>query len=129
MTRHARLLLLLAVLALGTLLLAACGEDDVDDVTESIDEIEDADDAEAAAEAAWTSFRTDLERLADDVATDEGAQEELADACRDALAELREADDPRADELEQVCDDIRDADAEAEWEALQAEIERIDADR
>ncbi len=119
--------LLVVVVTLGALL-AACGPDDVDEVTDSVEDIEDADDAQQAADAAWASFRTDLERLADEAATDEEAQQELADACRDALEELREADDPRADQLESLCDDIRDADVEAEWEALQEEIERLDAD-
>jgi hypothetical protein len=119
--------LLVVLVTLGALL-PACGTNDVDDVTDAIEDIEDADDARQAADVAWASFRTDFERLADEAATDEEAQRELAEACRDALAELREADDSRADQLESLCDDIRDADVEAEWEALQEEIERFDAD-
>jgi chromosome segregation ATPase len=107
-------------------LMAACGEDEAE-VTETVEGIEDADDARQAADEAWASFRTDFERLGDELATDEDAQQELADACRDALEELRQADDPRADQLEAVCDNIRDADVEAEWDALREEFEQLDA--
>jgi hypothetical protein len=114
------------------LVLGGCGDDDTDETLDTIDDtVEDvAEDVQEAADDAWASFRTNLERLGDEIeGGDDGAREELLDECRDTLQDLREADDPQADRLGDVCDRIRDADDDTSWDDLREEIDDIDADR
>ncbi|MBW3547287.1 MAG: hypothetical protein KY452_04000 [Actinobacteria bacterium] len=107
----------------------ACGDDETADRT--ADTVEDvAEDAADTAENAWASFRTGFERLVDEAATgDSEAQDQLLDQCRDTLEELRKADDPGADRVGQLCDNIRDADDETAWDDIRQEFEDIDVGR
>lgn len=124
----------LLVLGVAFMFLAGCGDND-DSARDTSDRIEDtvqegAEDLAKAADDAWASFRTNFERLVDEAATgDSEAQEELLDRCRDALQELREADDPDADRVGELCDQIRDADDETAWDELRAEFEELDLGR
>lgn len=124
----------LLVLSAAFMFLAGCGDSD-DSAQDNIDQIEDtvregADDVAEAADNAWASFRTNFERLVDKAATgDSEAQEELLQNCRDTLQDLREADDPDADRVGELCDKIRDADDDTAWDELRSEVEELDTNR
>lgn len=122
-----------AALVAGALFLGGCSDDgdvDVDNVdTEQIeDEVGDAaDDVREETVDAWATFRTGFERLVDEASTgDDDAQTELLDECRDVLEELRQDDDPRADQVGELCDKIRDADDESAWDEVREEVDAID---
>lgn len=108
----------------ATLVLGACGGDD--EITS--DDVEDAvGDAGEQAEDAFATFRTGFERLVDRASTgDNEAQQELLNLCRDTLEDLRQADDPRADEVGELCDEIRDAGDETAWDSIRQKIDAID---
>lgn len=113
------------------LLLGGCGDDgeDVDVDTEQVEnEIGDAaGDVREETLDAWATFRTGFERLVDKASTgDSEAQTELLDQCRDTLEVLRQDDDPRAEQVGELCDQIRDADGETAWDEVREEVESID---
>lgn len=116
-----------------SLLLGACGDDTGDEqTTDTLDETVDdvTDDIEEGARTAWASLRTNAERLIDEASTgDSEAQEQLLEECRDTLQELRESGDKDTDRVEQLCDDIRDAEDDADWDALRNEVRAIDKGR
>lgn len=107
----------------ATLALGACGGDD--EVTSG--EVEEAvDDAREETEDAFATFRTGFERLVDKASTgDNEAREELLNLCRDTLEDLRQADDPRSDEVGELCDEIRDADDQTAWDSIRQKIDDI----
>ena len=122
-----------SALAATALFLGACGEgEDVDTTTDTIEQAAEdaAENAGDAANVAWASLRTNFERLVDSAATgDDEAREELLGHCRDTLQDLREANDPGADQVGEFCDKIRDADDETAWDELRTEFEELDAAR
>ncbi|HUF31896.1 MAG TPA: hypothetical protein VMN58_01655 [Acidimicrobiales bacterium] len=117
--------LLTLMLALG--LLAGCGDDGDGDADVTTDDLEDVgDDLRDVANDAWASLRTNAERLIDKAATgDDEARDELLAQCRDSLQELRKAEDPGADRLQSLCDEIRDADDDTAWDEVRREIEEM----
>ena len=127
-----RLRTFIGSLAAVALVFSGCSDDDA---AETADRVEDtardaAEDIGEAAEDAWASFRTGAERLVDEAATgDNEARDELLDECRDTLEEMRQDDDPEADRVGELCDDIRDADDETAWDEIRQEIEEIDDNR
>jgi hypothetical protein len=120
-----RVLTTLIALVMGGALLVGCGNDDAD-VEETTDDV--TDDIEEGARDAWASLRTGWERVIDDVATgDVDAQVELLEECRDTLQDLREAGDESADDVQSLCDAIRDADEDTDWDAIRAQYDELDA--
>lgn len=120
-------------LSLGFVLLAGCGDDD--DTEDTLDRVEEnirdgAEDVGDTADDAWATLRTGFERLVDEAATgDDEAQDELLEECRDALEDLRQADDADAERVGELCDRIRDADDETAWDELRSEFEDLDGSR
>ncbi len=125
---HTPKTLAISIAALG-LAFGACGDDDAADRT--ADTVESAaEDTADTGEDAWASLRTEFEELVDEAATgDSEAQEQLLEQCRETLEELRKADDPGAERVGQLCDNIRDADDETAWDELRQEVEEIDVGR
>lgn len=91
------------------------------------------DVAQGAADTAddvWANLRTESEELVDEVATGNSeAQEQLLERCRETLEELRKAEDPGAERVGQLCDNIRDADDETAWDDIRQEFGDIDVGR
>ncbi|MBW3627488.1 MAG: hypothetical protein KY412_07750, partial [Actinobacteria bacterium] len=114
---HTPKTLAISIAALG-LAFGACGDGDAADRT--ADTVENvAEDASDTAENAWASLRTEFEELVDEAATgDSEAQDQLLERCRETLEELRKADDPGAERVGQLCDNIRDADDQTAWDEL-----------
>lgn len=125
---HTPKTLAISIAALG-LAFGACGDGDTADRT--ADTVENvAEDASETAENAWASLRTEFEELVDEAATgDSEAQDQLLERCRETLEELRKADDPGAERVGQLCDNIRDADDQTAWDELRQDFEEIDAGR
>lgn len=119
--------MLVGAVALTAGTLAACGDDDTT-IGQSIDNMNETIQDEAST--AWASFETNFERVVDQART--GANEVQADLlaqCRDLLQDLRADGDASADRVETLCDSIRDADGEAAWDEIRAEVEAIDLSR
>jgi predicted small secreted protein len=121
-----------ALVALAAFTFTACNDDDGNGVGTGVQD-DARDGVERATDAvgdAWASFRTGFERLVDRAATgDNEAQEEILEQCRDALEEMRQEDDPQAERMERLCDDIRNADDQADWNALRQAVEQMHAGR
>ena len=120
-----------ACFAVAALFLVACGDDgeatgnDVEQRTE-----EAADDARETARDAWASVRTDAERLIDEIRTRDAPRlkEQLLDRCRDALENLRAAGVDRADDVDRLCDRVRDTDVTNTdvWSEIKREIDQLE---
>lgn len=123
-TRRAVLGIVLAF----ALVSGACG-DDVDTEATRDTVAESAEDAREAAEKAFAELRTQGERLVDEVQTMNApaAKEQLLDRCRDALERLRRAESDRADQVDSLCNRIRDADVENDdrWREIKDELSRL----
>jgi len=123
-TRRAVLGIVLAF----ALVSGACG-DDVDTEATRDTVAESAQDAREAAENAFAELRTQGERLVDEVRTRNApeAKEQLLDRCRDALERLRKAESDRADQVDALCNRIRDADVENDdrWGEIKDELSRL----
>ena len=122
--------LLVAVLLAGAVALTGC--DDGSDVTadQAQDRInETSDEIESQASDAWAGLRTDGERLIDEVQTrnDPAVKDRLLDRCRDAEEQLRKDGSANADRVNELCDDIRDAnpeDGEA-WTTIKSRFDEL----
>ncbi len=120
-----------AVLLAASFALGACGDDDVDNAADRAEDAaervkDEAADAKERAEDAVATFRTGFERLVDEASSgDNEAQEELLDQCRDTLEDLRQADDPRAEQMGALCQKIRDADDGNAWTEIREEYDEI----
>ncbi len=120
-------------IALAGAVAVGCGSD-ADDTTasEAASSIESvvgsaATRAGEASQDVLASLHTESERLMDDIQSgDTGkadtARKELLDNCRDSLEQLRQDEAPEADQVEGLCDKIRDADTDAEWTEVQSEL-------
>lgn len=123
-TRRAVLGIVLAF----ALVSGACG-DDVDTEATRDTVAESAEDAREAAENAFAELRTQGERLVDEVQTMNApeAKEQLLDRCRDALERIRKAEYNRADQVDSLCNRIRDAEVENDdqWREIKDELSRL----
>lgn len=122
--------LLVAVLLIGAVALVAC--EDGSDVTaeQAQDRInETSDDVQAQADDVWADLRTDGERLIDEVQTrnDSDAKDQLLDRCRNAEEQLRKDDNANADRVNELCDDIRNADPDDSqaWTTIKARFDEL----
>lgn len=120
---------LVAALAVLATLFVACGDDGVD--TEATpDTVEErAREARQEAENAFASWRTDAERLLDEIRT-QGAPEvkqTMLDRCRDALENLRQADSPNADRVDELCNRIQATDVKdaAAWQQVRDAVAQL----
>ena len=124
--RNAAAALLAATFALG-----ACGDDDVDSAAQRAEDAaervkDEAAEAKEDAEDAFATFRTGYERLIDEASSgDNEAHEKLLDECRDTLEEMRQNDDPRAEQMGALCQQIRDADNGTAWEEIREEYDEL----
>lgn len=114
--------------------LAGCGDGDGDETAaeQAGDTLEGAAESVGdALDAAWASLTTNSERLVDEIQTsgDPQAKQELLDHCRDVLQQLRDADSERVDEVESLCDRIRDTNADDRdaWDEIEGDIDRLAA--
>lgn len=120
-----------AFVAVAALFLVGCGDDgeatgnNVEQRTE-----EAADDARETARDVWASVRTDAERLIDEIRTRDAPRlkEQLLDGCRDALENLREAGSDRADDVDRLCNRVRDTDVTNTdvWSEIKREIDQLE---
>ncbi|MDP8936212.1 MAG: hypothetical protein M3O23_00395 [Actinomycetota bacterium] len=117
------------MLVLFGALFVACGEDDVDTgaTTDTVEER--STEAREQAENAFASFRTEAERLMDDIRARNApeAKQVLLDRCRDALEQLRQANSDQTDRVDDLCNRIRDTeptDTEL-WRQVQEEISKL----
>lgn len=127
--RHgSRYALAVITVALGALFVG-CGDNDAD--TEATgDTVEQAaDEARQEAENAFASWRTDAERLLDEIQTRNApeAKQQLLDRCRDALEQLREADSAQADRVDDLCNRIRDTEVSnmSVWREVKDEVAKL----
>ena len=122
---------MVAVLLAAALAAGACGDDDLDEAAERADDAaervkDEAGEAKERAEDALATFRTGFERLVDEASSgDDEAQEELLDECRDTLEELRQNNDPRAEQMGALCQKIRDADDGNAWQEIREEYDEF----
>lgn len=119
----------LAVLA-TVLFLGACGEDGDVDTEATRDTVEEAArDAREAAEDAFASLRTDGDRLIDEIRTMDApqAKEQLLERCRDTVERLRKADSDRAEQVDSLCDRVRDTDVSDTdaWDKIKQELNEL----
>ncbi len=123
-TRTAVVAVVLAV----ALVSGACG-DDIDTEATRDTVAERTEEAREAAEKAFAELRTQGERLVDEVQTRNAPEvkEQLLDRCRDALERLRKAESDRADQVDSLCNRIRDADVENDdrWREIKEELRRL----
>jgi hypothetical protein len=124
-------------LAVGLLVATTFGVACSDDGTVDTDRAQDQAETSATqlredARDAWASLRTDADRLIDELQTRNApdVKEELLDRCRDTQEQFRESNDnTNADRVGDLCENIRDADPDAQnaWEQIKQELERLDA--
>ncbi len=118
-----------------TLALAACGDDNGETTTETVEQQTEqaARDARAAAQDAWASVRTDVERLLDEIRTQQAPKfkEEVLERCRDTLERLRKAESESTERVEQLCSRIEETDASNAdaWNDIKREIGEVDVGR
>ncbi len=123
-----RYALAMITVALGALFVG-CGDNDAD--TEATgDTVEQAaGEARQEAEKAFASWRTDAERLLDEIQTRNApeAKQQLLDRCRDALEQLREADSAQADRVDDLCNRIRDTEVSnmSVWREVKDEVAKL----
>lgn len=116
------------------LLFVGCG-DEGDTTAEDVEQQTEqaANDAQEAAQNAWASVRTDVERLMDQIRTQDAPRlkEQLLDRCRDALERLRQAESERAGDVDRLCDRIRATDVSNTdmWDEIKREIDQLDPGR
>lgn len=120
---------MVAALAVLATLFVACGNDGVDTEATPDTVEESARDARQEAENAFASWRTDAERLLDEIRT-QGAPEvkqTLLDRCRDALENLRQADSPNVDRVDDLCNRIQATDVEdaAAWQQVKDAVGQL----
>ncbi|MDP1795173.1 MAG: hypothetical protein Q8K63_13640 [Acidimicrobiales bacterium] len=114
-----------------SLTFAACSESDRDSAAQTADDaaerVEDeAGELKEKAEDAFDSFRTGFERSIDEASSgDDEAKEKVLDECRDTLEDLRQNDDPRAEQVGALCQKIRDADDGNAWNEVREEFDEI----
>ncbi len=128
--RHlTRLLITLLLAALGA---TACSDDG--GVDEAADRTQDtaadvAEDARASAENAFVDLRTRAEEFIDDVQARGApeAKERVLDQCRNALKELRKADSPDAERVDELCNQIRETDVSNSdaWEQIKDQLNQL----
>ncbi len=121
---------IIAMVMAGALALVGCGDDGdtaADNVGQETQEA--AQDARTAARDVWASFRTDVERLVDEIRTQDAprVKEELLQRCRDALERLRQAGSDQVDRVEQLCDRVQETDVgnTSAWNDIRREIEQL----
>ena len=105
-----RLTLVVLPLILGMAIAAACSESEVDQAQDTAKST--SKDIQQQTKDAWASFRTDSDRLVDQVQTknDPEAKKQLLDRCRNSVEQMRKANSTNADQVDKFCDQIRDAD-------------------
>lgn len=118
------------MVAIAALSFVGCGDDGESAGTGVEQQTEEAaSDARAAARDAWASVRTDAERLIDEIRTQDAPRlkEQLLDRCRDALERLRESGSDRADEVDRLCNRVRDTDVTNtdSWTDIRQEIDQL----
>ncbi len=128
------LAMMLIALSLGTVLILGCSQEDQNKAREKAATAQtqvkqSADDVKQQLNDAWASIRTDGERLVDQVQTrnDPSAKKNLLDDCRNALERIRKADSGRADQVDKLCNDIRDTDVNAKdkWNDIKARMQQL----
>ena len=125
----ARLLvvLVLAVAAGGATLAVACdGDTDTEKAKQQVKDV--GKDVQKETKEAWTTLRTDGERLVDRVqnTSDEGARRQLVNNCRDAQQRMAN-DADRAGRVSKLCDRIQNTDVNAKdaWNDIRREIQDL----
>ena len=105
-----RLALLAIPLVLGMAIVSACSESETEDAKDTVQGA--SQDIQKQTKDAWAGLRTDSDRLVDQVQTrnDPEAKKKLLDNCRDSVEKMRKAKSTSADRVNQLCDQIRDAD-------------------
>lgn len=123
-----------ACLLVSAVLLAGCSDDAEEDVRRAATTIGHgaktaAGDIRAAAQDAWSSLRTDGERLVDEIRTgdDPQAREELLEKCRDTLEKLRQAESAEAGRVDRLCNRIRETGAQdgTAWADIERELQEM----
>lgn len=122
-----------AVLLVGAVAGVAC-EDGSDVNTDQAQNRvnETAGDVQDQANDVWANLRTDGERLIDEVQTrnDPEAKDQLLDRCRDAEEQLRSDENANADRVNELCDEIRDANPEDSdaWNTIKTRFNELNSD-
>jgi hypothetical protein len=108
----------------------ACTEEDQADIEQTAQET--TRDARTEARQAWASLRADSDRLIDRVRTrnDPQAKQELLESCRDTQERLQKDKNEFADEVNDVCNRIRDTDVSRTeaWDAIKKRIDELNRD-
>lgn len=119
--------LLLLPLLFGLIAAAACTASEQQDAKQQVQQT--GKDIKQQSKDAWAGIRTDGERLADRVQTrnDADAKKELLSKCRDALERMRKADSAAADQVDKLCNQIRDADVNnsSAWNDIKARLNEL----
>ena len=105
---------------------AACDNDSEQDVRNAGENVQDSastagQNLQEAARNAWASLRTDSDRLIDRIQTngDSEAKQQLLDKCRDTVEQLRKGQSSSADQVNALCNDIRDRNpGDAGWDSI-----------
>lgn len=125
---------LLAGAVLAVVAFTGCGDDAEEDLRRAATTVQQgaqtaAGEIRAAAQDAWSSLRTDGERLVDEIQTGDEpqAREQLLDRCRDTLEKLRQAESPEAGRVDQLCNRIRETGAQdgTAWTEIKQELREI----
>ncbi len=123
---------LLFALLLASLALTACSDDG--NVDEAADRTQDtaadvARDVRNSTENAFAELRTRAEEFIDGVQTRGApeAKQRVLDQCRDTLEDLRKADSPDADRVDEICNQIRDTDVSNNdaWQQIRNELNQL----
>lgn len=98
------------LMVLGASALVACTEEDTDRVQSEAQGA--ADRITQEMKDAWVSASVDGEKLIDDVQTrnDPEAKKKLLENCRKGEEQMRKANADAGKQMQQLCDQIRDAD-------------------
>lgn len=102
---------LAALLLVGVVAGVACSDDGTVDKDKAKDTAsQTAGQVKKETRDAWATLRTDGDKLIDQVQTrnDPEAKKQLLDRCRNTVESMRKSDQPNADQVNKLCDKIRD---------------------
>jgi len=105
--------LVAGVLLITSVVGVGCSDDGTVDTDKAKDQANQASQSiKKETRDAWATMRTDGNRLVDQVQTrnDPEAQRQLLENCRKSVEQMRKNDAPNSDQVNRLCDRIRDTD-------------------
>jgi len=119
-----------AAVLFGAVAGVACSDDGTVDTDKAKETAQQAQqDITQETRGAWATLRTDGSRLIDQVQTrnDPEAKQQLLNRCRDTVENMRKNDTANADQVNKLCDKIRDTEPNSQnaWNDIKTQFNEL----